>query len=166
MFAERDLRKMKKIIASLLLCTALIAPGVAMAKDVTITTKLVNYSGNAAYIAVYLTKPDGSYDSTLWVSGTKQRYLGDLTGWVSAMQNSGATSIKLDGITGASVGGGQTLTVNANLADAMIDAGYTIHVETAVEHGGEYPDDATAPLSSGTQTVDGVGYVSKLSVNI
>lgn len=157
---------MKKIIASLLLCTALVAPAAAMAKDVTIDTKLVNYSGRSAYLAVYLSKPDGSYDSTLWVSGTKTRYLGEMRGWVSAMQNAGETSLTLDGISGASVGGGQTLTVHANLADALIDAGYTIHVETAVEHGGEYPDDAVAPLTSTPQQVAGTGYVSTLSVSM
>ena len=137
-----------------------------MAKDVTIDTKLVNYSGRAAYLAVYLTKPDGSYDSTLWVSGTKTRYMGEMRGWVSAMQNAGETSLNLDGITGASVGGGQTLTVHANLADALIDAGYNIHVETAVEHGGEYPDDAVAPLNSTPQQAAGTGYVSTLSVSM
>lgn len=157
---------MKKLIVSLLLCTALVAPAAAMAREVTIDTKLINYSGRSAYIAVYLSKPDGSYDSTLWVSGTKQRYLGDLTGWVSAMRNSGATSLNLDGITGASIGAGQTLTVKADLADAMIDAGYKIHVETAVEDGGDYPNDAAAPLSATAQTVDGTGYVSKLTVSM
>ena len=157
---------MKKLIAALLLCTALVAPAAAMAREVTIATKLVNYSGNAAYLAVYLANADGTYQSTLWVSGTKQRYLGELTGWVSAMRKSGATSVTLDGITGASVGGGQTLTVKADLADALIDAGYTIHVETAVEHGGEYADDAVAPLNSTAQKVDGTGYVSSLSVSM
>jgi hypothetical protein len=157
---------MKKLIAALLLCTALIAPAAAMAREVTIDTKLVNYSGNAAYLAVYLSKADGTYDSTLWVSGTKQRYLGELAGWVSAMRSSGATSVNLDGITGASVGGGQTLTVKADLADALIDAGYIIHVETAVEDGGEYTDDAVAPLSASPQQVDGTGYVSTLSVSM
>lgn len=157
---------MKKIIASLLLCTALVAPAAAMARDVTITTTLDNYSGRGAYLAVYVTKPDGSYDSTLWVSGTKQRYYGDLRGWVSALKASGTTSISLDGITGASVGSGQTLTVHADLADAMIDAGYEIHVETAVEHGGEYPDDAVAPITSTPQQVNGTGYVATLSVSM
>lgn len=157
---------MNKIIVALLLCTALVAPASAIAREVTIDAKLVNYSGNAAYLAVYLTKPDGSYDSTLWVSGTKQRYLGELSGWVSAMRGAGVTTLNLDGITGASVGGGQTLTVKADLADALIDAGYTIHVDTAVEHGGIYSDDAVAPLSSTTEPVDGTGYVSKLSVGM
>ena len=92
---------MKKLIAALMLGTALVSP--ALARDVTISAGMVRYSGNAAYVAVYLTKPDGSYDSTLWLSGTKQRYLGELRGWIQAVQQSGATSLNIDGITGASV---------------------------------------------------------------
>ncbi len=156
---------MKKFLLPLLLCTALIAPAAAMAGEATITTTLVNYSGPQAYLAIYVTKPDGSYDSTLWVAGSKTRYLGDLRGWVSALQSSGA-SLSLDGISGASVGSGQTLKINVNLADAMIDAGYKIHIETAVEHGGEIPDDAVVPITSGTQQVNGSGYVQTLSVSM
>lgn len=156
---------MKKFLAALLLGTALVAPSVAFAKDVTINAQMTNYSGNAAYLAVYVTKPDGTYDSTLWVSGTKQRFLGDLTGWVSAAQDAGAT-LNLDGITGASVGSGQTLTIQANLADAMIDVGYKIHVESAVEHGGEYPDDVVVPITSTSQTATGTGYVGTLTVSM
>ena len=156
---------MKKYLAILLLGTALVAPGAALARDVTIKTTLSNYGGNNAYLAVYLTKPDGSYETTLWAAGSRTRYLGDLRGWVSALQSWGGT-LSLDGISGASVGSGQTLTVHANLADAMIDAGYQIHVETAVENGGRYPDDAVAPLTSQAQTVAGNGYVKSLSVSM
>ena len=156
---------MKKFLVPLLLCTALIAPAAAMAKEATISTTLTSYPGPEAYLAIYVTKPDGSYDSTLWVAGSKTRYLGDLRGWVSALQGSGAT-LSLDGITGASVGSGQTLKINVTLADAMIDAGYQIHVETAVEHGGEYPDDVVVPITSGTQQASGAGYVQTLTVTM
>lgn len=156
---------MKKFLLPLLLCTALIAPGAALAKDATISTTLSNYSGRDAYLAIYVTKPDGSYDSTLWVAGGKVRYLGELRGWVSALQGSNAT-LSLDGITGASVGSGQTFNINVSLADSMIDAGYQIHVESAVEHGGEYPDDVVIPISSGTQQANGTGYVQSLTVTM
>jgi len=156
---------MKKIIAALLLGTALVAPSAAFAKDVTITTSLANYGGNNAYLAFYVTKPDGTYDSTLWVSGHKTRYLGEMRGWISALQNANAT-ISLSGITGASVGSGQTLTLHVSLADAMIDAGYQLHVDSAVEHGGIYADDAVIGLASGGSQVSGSGYVSTLSVKM
>jgi hypothetical protein len=155
---------MKKLAAILMLGTALVAPSVATAKDVAIQASMVRYSGNAAYVAVYVTDPTGAYHSTLWVAGHKTRYYGTLRGWVQGVSQAG--SINLDGITGASVGGGETLTVHANLADALIDAGYQIHVDTAVENGGEYTNDAVIELTSAPATVDGTGYVSKLSVGI
>jgi hypothetical protein len=155
---------MKKLAAMLMLATALVAPGVAMARDVTIQTSLVQYSGHAAYLAVYLTNPDGSYNSTLWVSGQKSKYLGDLRGWARAA--SAAGSLNLDGITGASVGGGQTLTVHANLADALLDAGYQIHVDSAVENGGQYADDAVIALTSTPATAAGTGYVDTISLGL
>ena len=50
--------------------------------------------------------------------------------------------------------------------DAMIDAGYQIHVESAVENGGDYPDDAVAPVSATPQQVAGTGYVGRLTVSM
>jgi hypothetical protein len=153
---------MKKLTALLMLASALVAPSIATAADVTLTTTLVQYSGHAAYLAVYLANPDGSYHSTLWVAGQKSKYYGDLRGWARAASTGG--SLNLDGITGASVGGGETLTVHASLADTLVDAGYTIHVDTAVEKGGEYADDAVIPLTSAPATAAGRGYVQALTI--
>ena len=83
--------------------------------------------------------------------------------WAKGVSVAGVT---LDGITGASVGGGKTLTVTSSIADSMIDAGYEVHVDTAVEEGGQYSSDAAAPLTTATmgQPVDGMGYVGTLTV--
>lgn len=156
---------MRKLTAALLLGTTLMLPGVALAKDVTVSIDMTNYSGHEAYLAVYVTNPDGSYNSTLWVAGRKTKYMGHLRQWVQGIAATG--TINIDGITGASVGGGQNLTVNASIADALIDAGYEVHVDTAVENGGEYSSDAVVPLAqaaSGTP-VDGKGYISSMTVS-
>ena len=155
---------MKKLAAMLMLATALVTPGIAMAGDVTVQTSLVQYSGHGAYLAIYLTNPDDSYNSTLWVSGQKSKYYGDLRGWARAASTAG--SLNLDGITGASVGGGQTLTVHANLADTLLDAGYHIHVDSAVENGGQYADDAVIELTSSPATASGTGYVNTISLGL
>lgn len=155
---------MKKLAALLMLATALSAPTVAMARDVSIQTSLVQYAGHAAYLAVYLTNPDGSYNSTLWLSGQKSKYYGDLRGWARAVPSGG--SLNLDGITGASVGSGETLTVHANLADTLLDAGYQIHVDSAVENGGQYADDAVIDLTSAPATASGTGYVNTISLGL
>ena len=153
---------MKKFAAMLMLATALIAPGAAMAREVTIAATLTPYSGPEAYLAVYLMDADGNYNSTLWVSGHKSKYYGALRGWIAGVSSAGG--VNLDGITGASVGSGESLTVHADIADALIDAGYEIHIDTAVEHGGEYIDDAVIPLTSTPASATGTGYVDSVSI--
>ncbi|MEO5807927.1 DUF2271 domain-containing protein [Devosia sp.] len=154
---------MKKLTAILLLATALSAPGLAYAKDATLAIQTASYQGPPAYLAVYLAKPDGSYDSTLWVAGGRSSYYRHLRGWIRGISN---TNERIDGITGASVGSGRTIEVGITIADALIDAGYTIHVDSAVEGGAENRDDVVLPLNSATsgQVVAGNGYVAALRV--
>ncbi|WP_224702311.1 DUF2271 domain-containing protein [Devosia aquimaris] len=154
---------LKKLTAVLLLATAFSVPGVAYAKDATLAIRMTGYQGPPAYLAVYLTKPDGSYDSTLWVAGTQSKYYRHLRGWIQGVSGSGE---RLDGITGASVGSGRTMEVGITIADALIDAGYTIHVDSAVEHGAENQDDVVLPLTSANSgtVVSGSGYISAMAV--
>ncbi|MGV8855827.1 MAG: DUF2271 domain-containing protein [Devosia sp.] len=152
---------MKKLTAILLLATAFSVPGLAYAKDMTLEIQAANYQGPPAYLAVYLTKPDGTYDSTLWVAGGRTQYYQHLRGWVRNYTGTG-----LDGITGASVGSGQTIKASITIADALIDAGYTIHVDSAVEHGMENRDDVVLPLTQANsgEIVSGTGYVAAMRV--
>ena len=155
---------MKKLTAILLLATAMTVPGIAHAADATIEIQLTPYQGPPAYLAIYLAKADGTYDSTLWVAGTRSEYYRHLRGWIRNVASSGE---RLDGITGASVGSGRTMQASVTIADALIDAGYTIHVDSAVEHGAENRDDVVLPLTkanSGT-IVSGTGYVSAMRVS-
>jgi len=156
--------KMKKIAAALALTTALAVPGLAYAKDLTIEAHIASYRGPNAFLAIYVTKPDGSYDSTLWVAGRNQRYYRHLRNWVRGISAVGGN---IDGISGASVGAGQTLKVHASVADALIDAGYQIHVDNAVENGGEYANDIVMPLAQARSGVaaTGTGYVQSLTVS-
>lgn len=153
---------MKKLTAILLLATAFSVPGLAYAKDATLAIQMSNYQGPPAYLAVYLTKPDGTYDSTLWVAGGHTKYYRHLRGWIRGV----SANDRLDGITGASVGSGRTMQVGITIADALIDAGYTIHVDSAVEEGAENRDDVVIPLeqASSGKVVSGSGYVAALSV--
>ena len=88
---------MHKLTAALLLGTALATPTVAFAKDIAVDVKMVRFGGYPAYVAVYITNPDGSYNSTLWVSGSKMKYLGALRQWA---QGASAVGVNIDGISG------------------------------------------------------------------
>lgn len=137
----------------------------AAAREVTITTDLKNYSGEGAYLAVYVTDADGAYQGTLWLAGKKAKYWRHLSDWYRA---TGGDSAAVDGITGASVGSGRSLTVTVDLADALFDAGYQIHVDASVEDMADRPSDAVIELTSdgAGQPVSGKGFVKTLQYDM
>lgn len=153
---------MKSILAALALTTALTLPGLAMARPVTVSATLNQYGGDGAYLALYVTDPQGNYAGTLWVAGGKSKYYEHLSGWYRA---TGGNPAGIDGITGASVGAGRTLEVSLDLADALFDAGYTLHVDAAVEDMRDSPNDVAIALTSdgAGAPVQGRRYVSALT---
>ena len=150
---------MKSAIAAFALTSALVAPGLAAARPVTFTTTLNNYGGDGAYLALYLTDASGAYAGTLWMAGGKSKYYDSLAGWYRA---TGGDPAQIDGITGASVGAGRTLEITLDLADALFDAGYTLHIDAAVEDLRDSPNEIAVPLTSaGAGTaVQGRRYIS------
>lgn len=152
---------MKKITSALCLAAAVSLPGFAQAREVTFTTQLDNYAGDGAYVALYLTDSNGRYEQTIWVAGEKTKYYKNLRGWArgSRLQRS-----EYDGLTGASVGSGRTLKVTAEIADTLLDAGYEVRVDTAVEDMRDNPADAVVPLTTegAGKPVAGRGYVQSL----
>lgn len=119
-------------------------PTMAHSRPVTLDLQLKNYGGDGAYLAVYLTDAKGSYAGTLWVAGGKSKYYKSLSDW---NRLSASDSRRLAGVTGASVGAGRTLKVNAELAEALIDAGYEIRVDVAVEDMNASPSELRLPLT-------------------
>lgn len=153
---------MKKLVASLCLASVLGLPGLVDARPVTLTTQLQNYGGNGAYLAIYVTDANGQYKRTLWVSGAKTKYYKNLRDWA---RGSGLRASEFDGVSGASVGSGRTLKVTVEVADALIDAGYEIRVDSAVEDLRDNPAEVRAPLTTAGagKPVAGRGYVKSFS---
>lgn len=152
-----------KFVMPALAATAVIAPALAEARQLTFETTLKPYGGNGAYVVLWVTDAANKYKGTLWMAGGKAKYYRHLSDWQRA---SGGRPTEIDGITGASIGSGKTLTISLDIADAMIDAGYKLHIDTAVEDGMDNPSEVIAPLetsASGKQAV-GKGYVKSFSV--
>jgi hypothetical protein len=136
---------------------ALAVPSIATARQVALETQLASYGGDGAYVAIYLIDRGGRFHSTLWVAAPKAKYWRHLRDWHRA--TGGAA--KVDGISGASVGAGKTLRVSVEVADALLDAGYEIHIDTAVENMKDNPSEVVVPLTAagaGKPTA-GRGYV-------
>ena len=135
----------KLVLTIVATACALAVPALAHSRPVTLTAQLKNYGGDGAYLAVYLTDAKGAYARTLWVAGGKAKYYKHLADW---NRLSAGDAKRLDGVTGASVGAGRSLKVTADLADALIDAGYEIRIDAAAEDMRDSPSEIRVPLSS------------------
>lgn len=134
---------MYRTSTALALSLVALAPIAAEANPVTISVTIAQYSGPNAYLAMYLTDKAGNFASTVWVAGDRTKYWRHLRTWFAASGGQGA-----DGVTGASVGSGRTLTVTPDIAASMIDAGYVLHIDAAAENVGESPDEIKVPLTT------------------
>lgn len=149
---------MKKLLCALGLATAITLPAQAQAREVTFTTQLNEYGGDGAYLALYLTDQTGKYQQTLWIAGEKSKYYKHLRDWA---RGSGLQRAEYDGLSGASVTSGRTLKVTLELEDALIDSGYQVRVDSAVEDMRDNRADVVVPLTTegSGKSVSGRGYV-------
>ncbi len=155
----------KPLLTTLAAACALALPALAQARQVTLTAQLKNYGGDGAYLAMYLVDAKGAYARTLWVAGGKAKYYKHLTEW---NRLSAGDAKRLNGVTGASVGAGRSLTVTAELADALIDAGYEIRIDAAAEDMRDSPAEVRVPLSAANagKAQAGKQYIQSLSFQI
>jgi hypothetical protein len=120
--------------------------------------QMVNYIGENAYVVVSLMKPDGTYDKTLHVAGKDDEWYHDIIKWWGHQKTA---KDKLDGITGASIAGGQRSIALIKIPATKIDKGYKLRFESAVEgqtyHAKDIEIDMTA--TNVNQKFDGKGYI-------
>lgn len=149
---------MKKILSIAVVTASMLVSNLVQAKDVTFTTQLGEYSGKAAYIAIYLTNAQGKFEQTIWLSGTKKRYYRALRGWAQA---SGMNSDEYDGKTGATIPSNSSNSVTLDLDDSLIDAGYHIHIDVAAEGNRPSRDDVVTELTTKNagKSVQGSSYI-------
>ena len=156
---------MKKLLFFIGLACAMSFPILAQAREVTFTTQLNNYQGDGTYLAIYLTDSDGVYQRTLWIAGKKSKHYKHLSDWA---RGSGMNRSEYDALTGASIASGQSLEVTIDLDDSLIDGGYQVRVDTAVEDMGDNPADIVVPLTTegAGKPVNGKGYVESFKYEL
>lgn len=120
--------------------------------------QLVNYTGEGAYIIVSVIDGSGNYQETLKVIGEDEQWYPDLKNWHSFHKDSGQD---IDGITGATIAGGERTVFSFYLDEKYLDKDYTLRIETAVEDQDYHLDDVNLPILSDklTGTVEGSGYI-------
>ncbi len=117
-----------------------------------------NYTGEGAYVITSLLNPQGKYAETLFILGEDDEWYHEIDEWWSYF---GKKKRNVDGITGATVSGGERKVIAFEIAKSKIDAGYTIRFETSVEDQKYYPADLEVPLTSNLpkESIKGSGYI-------
>ena len=136
----------------------------AQARPFNISITMDSYRGQEAYLAAYIVDANGQYVSTVLTAGTRSRYLADLSRWNRMFQRAGG---RVDGFSGASIGSGQSIRTQIDVPDALLNAGYTLRIETAVEDKRYQPDEAAVLLAdvNNGQHISGSGYVRTVTVS-
>ncbi len=154
-YSISGLRKTAAAIGFSLL--AFTAANTANAATATVLVQM-NEHAEEAYFALYLVNPEGRYEKTLWVSGDIPRWYPDMNRWFRYLSRNPQ---ELDAITGASTGASDRAIIHLEIDEALIDAGYSMRVETVVEDQENYFDDVQVDLTTDGQRarVQGSGYV-------
>lgn len=138
---------MKKIISILGVSVALFfALSAFLEKDqqYKCMIQLTNYTGEGAYIVVSLLDSEGKYQKTLQVLGDDDEWYYELSDWWKFY---GKKRINIDGITSATISGGERVVKILSINDNLLNKGYKLRFETAVEEKGYYPDDVEFELT-------------------
>lgn len=119
--------------------------------------QLTNYKGEGAYIVASLINPEGKYEQTLQVLGDDPEWYSELTEWWKFY----GKRQTIDGITGATIGGGERAVKVITIEDSKLNKGYKIRFETVVEDNKYYTQDIELDLKTENLNtkINGKGYI-------
>lgn len=119
---------------------------------------MINYSGEGAYVVISLLNQKGDYEKTLYVQGTDDEWYFDISEWWNFQ---GKKRANIDAITGATISGGERTISVISIANNVIDQGYKIRFETAVEDQEYHTSDVEFDLTSENlkSKIEGKGFI-------
>lgn len=120
--------------------------------------QLTNYYGEGAYVAVSLVDQFDNYVKTLRVLGDQKEWYPDMPKWWGFSKGSNE---KLDGLTGATIAGGERSIFSIEIEEEYLNDGHKIRFETAVENQKYFEEDLKVVLDSSSVTgkFEGTGYI-------
>ena len=127
--------------------------------------QMANYTGEGAYMVVSLIDPEDHYVKTLYVFGDNSKYYDSLKKWFGFHSEK---QEKIDAITGASITQGDRKNIVLDLDKNLLDQGYKIRFESAVEDQYYYTTDAQVPFTTEALKgkTEGTGYVRYVRLSL
>ena len=155
------LRMFLKSTSTVLALGAVLSAGQVAADEATFLVQLNDYAGDDAYFSLYLVDPSNRFVRTLWVSGDEERWYPDQPRWWKYV---GRAQEDLLAVTGASTAPGDRTVIRIDLEPEVMDAGYSVRIDTSVEDQQNHPTDVEVALTPEAQgeKIPGTGYVRYL----
>lgn len=152
---------MKKI---LLLWSLLVSMSVLGQDKYKCMIQMANYTGEGAYVVVSLVNNKGEYQKTLQMLGDDNEWYNTLKSWFEFFTKK---RDDIDAVTGASITGGDRKIITLELDPSLLDKGYTIRFESAVEDQNYHKIDAEVQFSWEhiLKKTDGKGYIRYVKFN-
>lgn len=109
-------------------------------------------------MVVSLIDPAGKYQETLQVFGREARWYDDLPSWFKFFKT---RKEKIDAISGASITAGSRKVFTLSADESVLNKGYKLRFETAVENQNYHEKDLEMDLSTANvgQNINGTGYI-------
>lgn len=125
--------------------------------------QLKNYDGEGAYIVVSLLNPDGKYNSTLWMMGEDEDWYEYFEKWWVFNEKA---QEDIDAISGESIIGGERKQINFKVDKSLLDKGYKLRFESAVEDQDYHSKDVEIDFSSENfnKKIQGNGYIRYINI--
>lgn len=120
--------------------------------------QMISYKGEAAYVVISLINPQGGYEKTLSVLGPDKKWYNTLKEWDKFETKAKS---KLNGITGASINGGDRAMRTIEIDDSQLNKGYKLRFESAVEEQKYHVKDVEITLTPEAlaERAEGTGYI-------
>lgn len=127
-------------------------------KQMKCLVQLVNYEGEGAYIIVSVVDKDNNYLTTLRVLGDDPEWYHEITSWWDYY---GKKRYDLDGITGATIAGGERSVFQISVDQQYLKEGNKLRFETSVEEKAYHEADVEIPLKPdmANAQAEGSGYI-------
>ncbi len=127
--------------------------------------QMKDYGGDGAYIVVSLVDEKEEYKKTLYMLGDDDMWYDYLTKWWKFFKQK---KENIDAITGASMTSGEDTQIIFEINNSLINKGYKIRFESAVEDDEYYDIDVEIPFSSDNlnKKIEGFGYIQNVTLSL
>jgi hypothetical protein len=141
--------------------------------DIKCMVQMIDYRGEGAYFVISVVDANNNYLKTLYVMGNDKTWFSEMKAfWQYLRANNLYTDERfyplIDGISGATISGGQRRVFPIQIPVQLLNKGYRLRFETAVEDKGYNTEDVALNLNQTalSENYQGSGFIQQIKFSM